>query len=77
MHIMAGSDEAQLAKELTAARFRVTPSERLSGGVHVLVRTESNDESAVASIVEKVASTATLGPSGSPTRHLSGYRDGL
>jgi hypothetical protein len=77
MHVMAGADEVRLIEELADAGFRVTPSGRLSGGVHVLVRTGTKDEDAAAEIIERVAPAATLGPSGSPTTHLSGYRDGL
>jgi hypothetical protein len=77
MHIMAGDAEATLAAELTSAGFKVAPSGRMSGGIHVRVRVGTADEATVQRITDRVAPSATFGPSGSPTTHLEGYRSGL
>jgi hypothetical protein len=77
VHIMAGENESILVAALTSAGFKVGPSGRLSGGVHVRVRTGTQDEATVEATAARVAPDAIFGPSGSPTTHLEGYRDGL
>jgi hypothetical protein len=76
MHVMAGDNESQLAAALVGAGFQVAPARRLVGGIHVRVRTDTTDEETVSEIIERVAPSATLGPSGSlSTTHRDGYRD--
>jgi len=76
LHVMAGEREADLLSDLSKAGFEVRPSGRMSGGLHVRIRSNTPDESTVTEIVRRVAPEAIFGPSGSPTTHLEGYRAG-
>lgn len=69
LHIIAGDSEAALSSELTKAGFQVGPSGRMSGGLNVRVRSESNDETTVTDIVNRIAPKTSFGPSGAPTTH--------
>lgn len=75
LHIMS-SDGAALTRKLQAAGFRVTPSQRMSGGIHVRVREDTDDRAEVERIVEEVTPGATYGPEGAPTMNIADYRQG-
>ena len=67
---------AALSSRLQALGFDVTPSGRMVAGVHVRVHQDNaDDEADVQAFVDAVAPDARRGPSGSPTRHVVGYRE--
>lgn len=75
MHLIAGPNEPELARRLTAAGFRAAQSGRLAGGIHVRYRTESGDEAEIERIVAAVAPGTRRGPDGAPTMSIDGYRE--
>lgn len=66
-----------LAQRLAAAEFAVHASKRMTGGLHVRVREGSDDESEVERIRTETAPDSKVGPSGTPTSYIPGYRAGL
>lgn len=77
MHVMAGENESKLAADLVDAGFKVAPSGRQSRGLHVRVRTGTQDEATVKAITARAAPSATFGPNASPTANIERYRDGF
>lgn len=76
MHVMAPDKQlARLHRRLARRGFRVGPSHRAAGGVHVRVRAGTTDEQIVRDLVAKAAPDGRFGPPGAPTVHLDGYRD--
>lgn len=77
MHVMAPDDQLQRLQGRLARRgFRVGPSQRAAGGLHVRIRSGSNDEEIVLRVVAKAAPEARYGPPGAPTATIKDYRKG-
>lgn len=74
IQLMARNHETALTAELTNAGFHVTPARLASGGIRVLIRTNTNDEATITRIANQVAPGHTRGPNATPTQTLKGYR---
>ncbi len=73
-----GGDEqlSVLTKKLEAKGFAVSPAKRMTGGIHVRVRENTEDEATVETLRASLAPDVRQGPGAAPSMSLKDYRAG-